>query len=267
MQTSSSLNNQQSLKCEKQLSHWQSLLSGVSFGNQAGKSSLSGKRSMRNLLPKRKVTKTLSPSQTAPKQSYFLTEVSALVGRVGAVASKEINTRILIGLGLVLIVAPIAESLYTHFDFNDRVKPEVWYYESLFWLFLCLGPYLDKFITCLGVYYLFVNGSSLKFNIKAYLLIPPLGATLGKIIWLLQVSSDQEFHQVAPLLYVMYGCFVGASFLFTIQYLEWRYHHRERAHLTRFDTITTAHDMKLLPPEKIAEDFKTTWIEFKTKAY
>jgi hypothetical protein len=134
--------------------------------------------------------------------------------------------RVLSGVFLIGVVAPLAETIYTLFDYNDQVPAEVWYYQSMYWLFLCLGPYIDKIITFAGLYFILVHEPN---KLKTYILAYPIGLAIAKILWLVQVDSDLDFHAVAPWQYLVAGLLLAIVLIFTIEYFVWYDNHRVRA--------------------------------------
>jgi hypothetical protein len=184
--------------------------------------------------------------------------------------SRRVNKRIILGLFLCCVLAPLADNIYAMpimgkwFDaWNKDYKVEGWYYDNFFFLFLCIGPYLDGLFTILGLYLIFIQHETRR----AYLFVFPLGLKFAKIVWLLMVKSHPEFHHIPMLVYYSYGFTVAFFIIFISDYLAWRKYHRADAHEARMETITRAHEYKLIPPEQVAENFATTWREMKIKAY
>lgn len=138
-----------------------------------------------------------------------------------------------------------------------------WYYDNAFYLFMCIGPYMDKIFTVWGAYYILVQNKTRR----AYLFVFPLGLAVAKIVWLLFVTSHEEFHQIPPITYYAYGVGLAFFLIFISDYLAWRKYHRADAHERRLENIAQAHVLKLLPAEKIADDFVLTLNERNLKAY
>lgn len=172
---------------------------------------------------------------------------------------RKITTRKLIGLGLVLIVAPLAEILYTFFEYNDRVPMEVWYYESWFWFFMTLGPYFDIVIVCLGVYYFFCDYK----DKRAYLLAAPLSRYFAKILWLCQVGSHEEFHAVYHWQYLAYGFLFGVLMIGVIQYLEYIFNHKYLNHISTMRGLCQIADKN----DPVQRGFVQTWEKIEAKNY
>lgn len=133
--------------------------------------------------------------------------------------------RVVVGLVLLVLVAPYADIFYTRLDFNDRVSADVWYYESYHWLFLCLGPYLKNVLTLIGVYLVFVH----KSKVKNYIFAWPLMYDLGKILWLIQVDNHKEYLSITPDMYLVYGFGAGLFLIGIIDLLTYWLNHRVEA--------------------------------------
>jgi hypothetical protein len=197
------------------------------------------------------------------KNRKFFTMILARVAQVDAalkviVSTRTVNARLLAGLVLVGIITPIADIFYTFLP-EGRVPQAEWYYESYYWLFLCLGPYIQILTGLIGVYLIMFP----SWNRKAYLFIAPLGFALTKIVWLWNVDSHEEFLQVPPVAYFIYTfCFTGLVMVLS-DYLAWRKYHRADAHERRMDGLCQIADMN----NPIQRGFVETWKEMKAKNY
>lgn len=220
--------------------------------NFSGRSSLSGLSSEAPLIHARE--NKMKNNDWKILKSLKLRKLSillhALAVRVGVVSnSGEVSKafpRIVFGLFLLVWVAPYSDVFYTNFDVNDKIAPaEVWYYESINWLFLCLGPYLKGVFTSVGYYFCLVH----KRSILSYIFIYPTFYDIGKIIWLLQVSNHDEYEMVTPTMYLIYGG-ATATFLITILNLLsfWLFHrvHAVKASLDGLATIADKAEPKVV---------------------
>ena len=178
-----------------------------------------------------------SDSKSKKLLRQILRMILALVDRAGAVQnSKKIAKafpRVIIGLGLLVWVAPYADTFYTRLDPNDKVSAEVWYYQSYNWLFLCLGPYLKGILNIIGIYFIFVQ----KSKIKTYVLAFPMMYDIGKIIWLLQVSNHDEYNSVPPDLFNLYGLATGVFLIGMLDLLSFWLFHRVHAVWARLNGL------------------------------
>lgn len=167
----------------------------------------------------------------------------ALADRAGVVknshAIAKAFPRMVIGLFILIVAAPYADVFYTKLDFNARVSPEVWYYESYHWLFLCLGPYIKGMLVTIGWYLIFGFGHLLAKPIVAYQLM----WDSGKILWLLQVTTHEEYKSLPPDLYIFgYGLAAAILLIILIDRLSYWLHHRVMAIKARLQGLRNIAD-------------------------
>lgn len=206
---------------------------------------------LREITNKEKQTKKSSISERLNKILRALADLGALVSN-SKVITKAFP-RFVTGLVLLVLVAPYADTFYTNFDFYDRVPPEVWYYESLNWLFLCLGPYLKSFITVIGLYMCLVHEASpIKTALAAYCLM----YDAGKILWLLFVQNHDEYRTLTPKMFLLYGLVTSAFVLYMLDLLSYWFNHRVRAIMLRLEGIRGI--VGKVEAEKIVESFAAT---------
>lgn len=152
--------------------------------------------------------------------------LAALAGAVNSSAIAKSFPRVFVGLVLLTIVAPYADIFYTRLDFNDRVSPDVWYYESYHWLFLCLGPYLKAVFQTLALYLIFsVRGNLIFALFAAYSLM----YDIGKILWLLQVTNHEEYKALPTNWFLCYGFMAGLFLVAILDRLTYWVNHRTEA--------------------------------------
>jgi hypothetical protein len=242
MQTSSSLNNQQSLKCES-----------------------TGKQSYLELL-----LFSLTQFSLPVKMilSYLKTMVYAHAHKVLTVGlnvlkqirlSREVNVRIYFGGVMMGVAAPLTGCAYMVFNRTDYVQG--WYHVNYFHFFYLLGPHLFEFFCLCGVFLLFPRSSK-----RAYFIAIPTGYVLAKIIWLIQIKSNQELWQVVPSSFILISILISLVILLTLDFLTWRKFHRVDAFEKRIDGILQVSDD--LPSDKVVSMLKLTWRErkdFQTK--
>lgn len=202
-----------------------SLLQGVQYKKRAEKTSRSEKRIYEDSNSVNS-SKSVMTSVLAGLEDV----VTECRTRVQAIRnSKEVARafpRVFIGFFLLVIVAPYADVFYTRLDFNARVSPDVWYYESYHWLFLCLGPYLKTVFQTIALY--------LIFNVKGNMILAPVAAyslmyDIGKIFWLLQVSNHEEYKSLPTTWYMVYGFLAGLFLLVMLDRLTFYFNHRWEA--------------------------------------
>jgi hypothetical protein len=175
------------------------------------------------------------------------------------ISTREVNARLLVGLALVGIITPLADIFYTWLP-AGRVPESEWYYESWYWLFLCLGPYIQVFTGFLGAYLILFQ----RWNINALFLVAPMWLAVVKIVWLaFFVEAHAEFLSVPPLaIYLYCAAFMAVSFGIS-NYLAWRKYHRADAHEARMNGLCQIANMS----DPIQAGFVKTWNEMKAKNY
>lgn len=172
----------------------------------------------------------------------------ALVGLAALILSIGANNRIYAGLVLMGVVAPLSSCFYMMFNRFDVDK--VWYHVSYYYLFFLLAPSLFVLACLIGVWLLFPRGSK-----RAYALVVPTGYTLGKILWYIQVSSNEEFHSILPISFVGLGCLISFFFFVALDWLAHNKFHRKDAFDARYDGLAeVAGDLE---PAKVVSMLKS----------
>lgn len=179
-----------------------------------------------------------------------LVGLDALLLSLGA----QINKRILIGVGLMGVAAPLVSCFYMLFD--KAAFDETWYHASYFHLFLLLGPSLFILTCLIGAFFLFPAGSK-----RAYALSVPAGFTVGKILWLIQCTSNADFYSVVPLSFVLIGALISVFIFVAIDWLAYNKFHREDAFEARMTGIVNLADD--FDDAKFKSMVKTVWREKK----
>jgi len=184
--------------------------------------------------------------------------MTALAARVDAVRnSKKIARafpRFIVGVTIIIWVAPYADLFYTRFDINDRVPPTEWYYESYNWLFLCLGPYMKSIAGTIGIYLCLVYKPSI---IKSAVIVFYLAYDAGKIAWLLQITNHDEYNAVPSRLWLYsYGVATAGFLLFIIELLAYWLNHRVLAIKARLKGLRNIADK--VDAQVIVRDFVKT---------
>jgi hypothetical protein len=70
-------------------------------------------------------------------------------------------------------------------------------------------------------------------NYRAMALFIPMGLALGKVLWLLQVQSNDEFWNLPPIGFVFYGLLLGSLLPTVIDWTIWRKFHDFDAKMAR----------------------------------
>lgn len=207
-----------------------------------------------------------------------MTILGALAGRARValvwirplVNSVTINNRIYAGLVMVSIVAPLSACVHMFLD-KDAVV-EGWYYYSNFYLFLVLGPYFF----CLSIItaaFLWIppiekrikfSQKDIKFQLTRILAIP-FGLIAGKILWLLQVTSHEEFHQLPSFLSVIAGLVIGYLIIRILDYLVWRQEHAMNALIDSLEGLFSIPDMDHKQRTELAKPYWQELRKFHSK--
>lgn len=175
-----------------------------------------------------------------------LTTLNALVLATSA------NKRLYVGFGFIGIVAPLAGCMYLLFD--RTVVDVEWYHLNNFYLLLLLGPFITGVFMCIGVYLLFPNGSK-----RAYTLALPMGYLIGKIIWLYQIESNDEFYQITPVNIILVGVLISTVIMFLSEWLTWRWSHRIRAFKCRRDNLDNIVDEPSISDSQFRSMFRQVY--------
>jgi hypothetical protein len=172
------------------------------------------------------------------------------------VLSVTTNKRLYVGLVFIGVIAPLAGCSYLLFD--RTVLDREWYHLNNFYLLLLLGPFITGVFICIGVYHLFPNGSK-----RAFLLALPMGYLMGKIIWLYQIKSNDEFYELTPVHIILVGVLISIVLLISIEWLEWRWAHRTRAFDCRLDSLDNIVNEESISDAKFRSMFRTIYNEKK----
>lgn len=153
-------------------------------------------------------------------QDRVVTLVKALI------LASTVNSRVYVGLLLAAVSYPLCSC--SHMFFSREVVNKGWYYEHYADLFLVIGPYLSVFLCTLGVYLL---QSYKDHRVKA--LFIPMGLSMGKVLWLLQVQSNEEFWSLPSISFVFYGLLIGSLLPMVLDWTIWRKFHDFDAKMAR----------------------------------
>lgn len=173
----------------------------------------------------------------------------AVTGLRALALSVSTNKRILSGAGFAGIVSPLSACMYLLFDQSEDVAG--WYHVNNFYLFMLLGPYLASLFMTLGVFLLFPN-----FSGRAYFLLIPCAYLIGKIMWLYTTTSNAEYWSVPHWSFFAVGILTSTVLLIALDWLTWRFFHRELAFEKRLELIYN--NANAFPAETVVSMFKTT---------
>jgi hypothetical protein len=185
-----------------------------------------------------------------------LTIVLAHVGLAGAVTNAKsiiiAFARFCLGLVFIIVLAPCADFFYTRFDINDRVSADVWYYESWYWLWLTLGPYMAGVLEVIGVYFCLIHKSTIKSFVLAFCMM----YDIGKILWLIQVQNHDQYNTVTPEAFIWYGLACSVFVIIMLNLLSFWLFHRLHAFKRRLFGIAQIADKA--EPQVIVKSFVET---------
>jgi hypothetical protein len=179
-----------------------------------------------------------------------------LAGLHALALATTANKRLYVGFGFIGIVAPLVGCSYLLFD--RTIVDVEWYHLNNFYLLLLLGPFITGVFICIGVYHLFPNGSK-----RAYTLALPMGYLIGKIIWLYQIESNEEFYQITPVNIILVGVLISTVIMFLSEWLTWRWSHRVRAFDCRRDSLDNIVDDEDISDAKFRSMFRQVYREKK----
>jgi hypothetical protein len=246
------------LQCGKAESRFSLLLSLLAVWLFAQKGSVIWSRQEKRTMSSMRRQKRMLFTWMANLTSGLPAGISVLAGRVGVAVSNRFNVRTVIGIVLVLYVAPESEYLYLHFDHTNH--NQTWYYETWFWFWMCQGPYLNSLITWIGAYLVFCP---MGYTRKSYLLAFPIGWQVAKIVWLCFVVSHTEFHSRPTNLFICYGLLIAVAMILAFQFLEHRLHHRTLKYFANLDGLCQIVD----PTDAIQRGFRDAWKQLRTQNY
>jgi hypothetical protein len=137
------------------------------------------------------------------------------------ILTLESSTRTYTAVVLMLVVAPLTSVSYQLFDKASKVTG--WYYQSYFNLFYIISPYIGWIIFITGCFLLFPREMK-----RAWILSGPAALLLAKILWLITVTSNEEFFQMMPVFFIVLSFLITLVWLFTCNWvMEFHFHKRE----------------------------------------
>jgi hypothetical protein len=176
--------------------------------------------------------------------------VSALQNKLEAL-SRKFTWRKVAGMILAGPLAFASDLFYQLFKLETKV--EGWYYDNFRYLFMCLGPYLMACFFALGFYFYY----SPQNHKNSWAGCLPLAIPVAKIMWMIGVTNDTEWHQVPGLVYFGGATLIVLLFWFVGDDLMYIYNHRIRNARSTMDNITN--NRKAFPADQAVEMYATTW--------
>jgi hypothetical protein len=86
-----------------------------------------------------------------------------------------------------------------------------------------------------------------------------MGYLIGKIIWLYQIESNDEFYQITPVNIILVGILISTVIMFLSEWLTWRWSHRVRAFKCRRDSLDNIVDDEDISDAKFRSMFRQVY--------
>jgi hypothetical protein len=170
--------------------------------------------------------------------------------------SRKMTWRKVLGMFLAGPLAFGSDLVYSLFKLETRISG--WYYDNFRYLFMCLGPYLMACFIALGFYF-YYSPVNHKNSWGGCL---PLSIPIAKMMWMIGVTNDVEWHQVPPATYFGGAALIVLLFWFVGDDLMYIYNHRIRNAASTMDNITN--NRKALPAEDVVDMYAKTWAKLRS---
>lgn len=145
---------------------------------------------------------------------------------------------------MLLAMAPISEVFFRLFDRSAGDPSDYW---NAFYFFQSAGPHLSGLLVATA-FFLLLND-----KMKDWAILPGT-YKLAKIIWLTQVSTNQQYHQFVPWGFLLIGLTTALVWFMTIEYLLSLHFHKREGIIARIIGIMTAPGISAEDKERIAKD-------------
>jgi hypothetical protein len=191
---------------------------------------------------------------------------AVLSGLAASSRTLRVNNRLYVALVFMLVAAPLASVCYQLLalfsETFERTAPALhwyagqhwfadngnlvdgWYYKNWFYFFLTLAPFICQSMVSVGLFFLFPEDSK-----RAYFLVIPLSMSISKILWLITVDSNADYHRIVPSFFVVLAGLIAFLILFTFNWLMARKYHVFDALCARVAQIIQARKSKLIDEE------------------
>jgi hypothetical protein len=185
----------------------------------------------------------------ASKAHAFLALMKALA------LSSTSSGRIYVGL-LLIVTSPLAACIHLLFDRSETVSWLAEYHQNYFHLFNVIGAWLFALVVCFGLFLILppvvktwkVFKYTLQVQVTRILSIP-IGFVMGKIVWLVQTTSNEDYWSLPGWSYTIVGLGVGYMIIRSMDYFIWKQFHALDALL---DSLAGLHQIDL-PAEVLRE--------------
>ncbi len=131
---------------------------------------------------------------------------------------------------LLLVLAPIAEVCYRLFDRSAGDPSDYW---NAFYFMQSVGPHLSGLLVASAFFLL------LHDRMRSWAILP--GAyKLAKIVWLTQVTTNEQYHQFVPWSFLLIGLCASVLWFMSIDYLLSLHFHKREGIIARILGIISA---------------------------
>lgn len=145
---------------------------------------------------------------------------------------------------LLLCLAPVSEVAFRLFDRSAGDPSDYW---NAFYFMQSAGPHLSGLLTATAFFLL------LHDRLRTWAILP--GAyKLAKIIWLTQVTTNEQYHQFVPWGFLLMGLTASIVWFMTFDFLLNLHFHKREGIIARIIGILEAPGISAEEKERIARD-------------
>lgn len=143
---------------------------------------------------------------------------------------------------LLLVLAPISEVVFRLFDRSAGDPSDYW---NAFYFMQSAGPHLSGLLVATAFFLL------LHDKMRSWSILP--GAyKLSKILWLTQVSNNEQYHQFVPWGFLLLGLTASIVWFMSVDYLMSLHFHKREGIIARIIGIMDAPGISAQEKERIA---------------
>ncbi len=143
---------------------------------------------------------------------------------------------------LLLVLAPISEVAFRLFDRRAGDPSEYW---NAFYFMQSAGPHISGLLVATAFFLLLHD----KMRTLAIL---PGAYKLSKILWLSQVSTNEQYHQFVPWGFLLIGLSTSIIWFVTVDYLMSLHFHKREGIIARIIGVMDAPGISPADKERIA---------------
>lgn len=139
-------------------------------------------------------------------------------GLVALINSSTVNNRIYVGLGLMLVCAPLSYCTYAIFDRDTHIPS--WYHINYFHLFFLIRFQIAFSVLFIGLYHYLGQSRRVK------ILSIPLGFLFMSIAVNVMAESNEDIWRIANISLWGAGICLSLTLFYGLDYFAWRKYHR-----------------------------------------